>query len=283
MLSSNEKKIDARPLRSWLFTPATRPQRFEKAFESRADALIIDLEDAVAPADKEAARQTAFSYLETRVGGAGTVALRINGLDTIAGINDLHALLNSKVDPEVIVLPKASSFEQLGILANLLAVSGKAARVVAIIETAGALAEIEKLAQAPKLLGLMFGAADMAADLGAATSWEGLIYARQRLVAAAASSNILPIDAPFFDIHDSDGGAKEVQQALEIGFRAKAAIHPRHIEAINQSLTPSADMVEQARRILAENGKGVGVVDGKMIDEAVARKARRVLSMAGAD
>lgn len=283
MLSSNEKKIDARPLRSWLFTPATRPQRFEKAFESRADALIIDLEDAVAPADKEAARQTAFSYLETRVGGAGTVALRINGLDTIAGINDLHALLNSKVDPEVIVLPKASSFEQLGILANLLAVSGKAARVVAIIETAGALAEIEKLAQAPKLLGLMFGAADMAADLGAATSWEGLSYARQRLVAAAASSNILPIDAPFFDIHDSDGGAKEVQQALEIGFRAKAAIHPRHIEAINQSLTPSADMVEQARRILAENGKGVGVVDGKMIDEAVARKARRVLSMAGAD
>ena len=283
MLSSNVKKIDTRRLRSWLFTPATRPERFEKAFEACADALIVDLEDAVAPADKDTARQTAFSYLLNREAETGTVALRINGLDTIAGINDLHALLNSEVDPEVIVLPKASSFEQLGILANLLAVSGKAARVVAIIETAGALAEIEKLAQAPKLLGLMFGAADMAADLGAATSWEGLIYARQRLVAAAASSNILPIDAPFFDIHDSDGGAKEVQQALEIGFRAKAAIHPRHIEAINQSLTPSADMVEQARRILAENGKGVGVVDGKMIDEAVARKARRVLSMAGAD
>ena len=269
--------------RSLLFVPGHRPERFDKAAASGSHALVLDLEDAVAPADKDTARQTAFSYLLNREAETGTVALRINGLDTIAGINDLHALLNSEVDPEVIVLPKASSFEQLGILANLLAVSGKAARVVAIIETAGALAEIEKLAQAPKLLGLMFGAADMAADLGAATSWEGLIYARQRLVAAAASSNILPIDAPFFDIHDSDGGAKEVQQALEIGFRAKAAIHPRHIEAINQSLTPSADMVEQARRILAENGKGVGVVDGKMIDEAVARKARRVLSMAGAD
>ena len=282
MLSSNLKKIDTRPLRSWLFTPATRPERFEKAFESHADALIIDLEDAVAPPDKDSARQTAFSYLQNRTADAGTAALRMNGLDTIAGINDLHALLNSKVDPEIIVLPKASSLEQVGILANLLTVSGKAARLVAIIETAEALAQIEKVAQAPRLLGLMFGAADMAADLGAATTWEGLIYARQRLIAAAASCNLLPIDAPFFDIHDSEGGAEEVRQAMEIGFRAKAAIHPRHLAAINQSLTPSAEMVEQARRILAENDKGVGVVDGKMIDEAVARKARRVLTMAGA-
>jgi (S)-citramalyl-CoA lyase len=283
MNSSKAKKIDVRPLRSWLFTPATRPERFENAFEAGADALIIDLEDAVSPADKDSARKTAFDYLQSRATETGTLALRINGLDTIAGINDLHGLLNSAVDPEVIVLPKASSFEQIGILVNLLSVSGKSARLIAIIETAESLAQVEKLAHAPKLLGLMFGAADMAADLGAATTWEGLIYARQRLIAAAASSDILPIDAPFFDIHDSEGGAKEVQKALEIGFRAKAAIHPRHLEAINHSLTPSADAVEQARKILAENQKGVGVVDGKMIDEAVARKARRTLSMAGVD
>ena len=127
----------------------------------------------------------------------------------------------------------------------------------------------------------MMGAADMAADLGATTAWEPLAYARSRLIAACALADVTPIDSPFFEFHNEDGLKQEVGAAVALGFAAKAAIHPAQIGAINAALTPSSDVVEKARAILAENAKGVGTVDGQMIDEAVARKARRTLAAAG--
>ncbi|MGH6798390.1 MAG: aldolase/citrate lyase family protein, partial [Roseiarcus sp.] len=133
----------------------------------------------------------------------------------------------------------------------------------------------------PRLFGLMLGAADMAADLGSATAWEPLAFARGRLVAACALTGVTPIDAPFFDLHDDAGLTQEVAAAAALGVAAKAAIHPAQLGAINAALTPSAAAVEKARAILAENAKGVGTIDGQMIDEAVARKARRTLATAG--
>src|SRR5204863_9670796 len=105
--------------------------------------------------------------------------------------------------------------------------------------------------------------------------------ARGRLIAACALAGVTPIDAPFFDIRDEDGLKQKVAAAVALGFAAKAAIHPAQIGAINTALTPSAEAVANARAILAENAKGVGTVDGQMIDEAVARKARRMLAAAG--
>jgi (S)-citramalyl-CoA lyase len=122
----------------------------------------------------------------------------------------------------------------------------------------------------------------MAADLGAETAWNPLSFARSRIVAASALADVQPIDAPYFDIQNEAGLRSEVTDAVALGFTAKAAIHPHQIQPINAALTPSADALEKARAILAENAKGVGVVDGQMIDEAVARKARRVLAAAGA-
>ena len=127
----------------------------------------------------------------------------------------------------------------------------------------------------------MLGAADMAADLGAAVAWGPLAFARGRLIAACALAGVTPIDAPFFDIRDEDGLKQEVGAAVALGFAAKAAIHPAQVGAINAALTPSAAAVQKARAILAENAKGVGTVDGQMIDEAVARKARHTLTAAG--
>jgi (S)-citramalyl-CoA lyase len=127
----------------------------------------------------------------------------------------------------------------------------------------------------------MLGAADMAADLGSATAWEPLAFARGRLIAACALAGITPIDAPFFDLHDEAGLKHEVAAAVALGFAAKAAIHPAQIAAINAALTPSAEAVAKARAILAENAKGVGAIGGQMIDEAIARKARRTLAAAG--
>src|SRR5271170_5669601 len=242
--------------RSWLFTPATRPDRFAKAAAAGADVVILDLEDAVAPKDKAEARATALDYLAGNPADGALHALRINGLDTRSGISDLDALLGSSAAPNFVVLPKT--------------------------ETAGHLQILDRLLTAtPRLTGLMLGAADMAADLGAATAWEPLAFARGQLIAACALAGLTPIDSPFFDLHDEAGLKQEVAASVALGFAAKAAIHPAQIGAINAALTPSAEAVEKARAILAENAKGVGTVDGQMIDEAVARKARRTLAGAG--
>jgi (S)-citramalyl-CoA lyase len=267
--------------RSWLFTPATRPERFAKATEIGADVLLIDLEDAVAPRDKAAARTTALDYLAGL--RAGTLrALRINGLDTRAGIADLDALLGSAASPDFLVLPKTETAGHLQILDRLLTAVGKATRLVGLIESARGLAALEAISTAtPRLAGLMFGAADMSADLGAATAWEPLAYARGRLIAICALADILAIDSPFFELHDEAGLKQEVTAAVALGFSAKAAIHPAQIGPINAALTPSAKAVEKARAVIAVNTKGVGTVDGEMIDEAVARKARRTLAAAG--
>ncbi len=274
--------VKTHPTRSWLFTPATRPERFAKAAAVGADVLIMDLEDAVAPADKEQARATALEHLARPNSGAAARALRVNGLETQAGLADLHELLSSSAAPDFLVLPKTESPAHLRIIDRLLSVAGKSTRLVALIESASGLSAVEDIAAAtPRLLGLLFGAADMAADLGAETAWEPLLYARSRLVVACERSGVLAIDTPFFDIHDSAGLKQEVTRSRALGFASKAAIHPDQVEAINAALTPGAQAIAEAKAILSENTKGVGVVNGRMIDEAVARKARRVLIAAG--
>src|SRR5277367_3137399 len=268
--------------RSWLFTPATRPERFAKASQTGADVAILDLEDAVAPGDKARARTTALDYLSDHPADGAFHALRINGLDTRAGISDLDALLGSSAAPNFLVLPKTETAGHLQILDRLLTAAGKDTRLIGLIESAHGLAAVEAIASAtPRLTGLMLGAADMAADLGAATAWEPLAFARGRLIAACALAGLTPIDSPFFDLHDEAGLKHEVAASAALGFAAKAAIHPAQIGAINAALTPSAEAVEKARAVLAENAKGVGAIDGQMIDEAIARKARRTLAAAG--
>jgi (S)-citramalyl-CoA lyase len=268
--------------RSWLFTPATRPERFAKASQAGADVAILDLEDAVAPGDKARARTTALDYLTKNPSDGALHALRINGLDTRAGISDLDALLGSTAAPDFLVLPKTETAGHIEILDRLLTAAGKATRLIGLIESARGLAAVEAIATVtPRLAGLMLGAADMAADLGATVAWEPLAFVCCRLIGACALAGVMPIDSPFFDLHDEPGLKQEVARAVAFGFLAKAAIHPTQIGTINAALTPSAEAVERARKILAENTKGVGSVDGQMIDEAVARKARRTLFSAG--
>ena len=269
-------------VRSWLFTPATRPDRFDKAAASGADVSIIDLEDSVAPGDKAEARRSALAHLGQPAAGSCRRALRINGLERRFGLADLQALLESSACPDYLVLPKTESAAHLQILDRLLAEAGKATRLVALLESARGLAAAGEIAAAtPRLEALLFGAADMSADLGAATAWAPLAYARSRLVAACAWAGVLAIDSPFFDVKDHDGLTQETAQAVALGFAGKAAIHPNQIAPINAALTPRPEQVAQARAILAENAKGVGVVQGQMVDEAVARKARRILIAAG--
>lgn len=268
--------------RSWLFTPATKSERFDRAADAGADALIVDLEDAVAPADKAAARQTALDWMAKPGDGRIVRVLRINAPATAFGLEDLLALVRSPAEPDLILVPKTDSADTLRLIDGLLTEAGKATRLVALIESARGVALAESIAQAtPRLDALFFGAADLAADLGAEVAWEPLLSARSRVVNAAALAGIAAIDSPFFALADEAGLRAEVTAAVRMGFTAKAAIHPRQIAPINEALTPTPEQVAEARQILEENAKGVGVVGGRMIDEAVARKARRVLAAAG--
>ena len=271
-----------RARRSWLFTPATRPDRFARAGEAGADVLIIDLEDAVAPGDKDRARAAALAHLDAGRGTAPIQALRVNGLRTRAGLDDLRLLLESRTGPDAVILPKVETPDEPRLVDAWLAEAGSPAALVALVESARGVEAAPEIARStPRLSALMFGAADLAADLGAPAAWEPLLYARSRVVAAAATAGLDAIDAPYFDLKDQAGLEAELRAAVALGFAAKAAIHPGQVAAINAALTPSAAAVAEAREILAQNEAGVGVVGGRMVDEAVARHARRILAAAG--
>jgi (S)-citramalyl-CoA lyase len=151
----------------------------------------------------------------------------------------------------------------------------------ATADAAAALARLDEIAGAtPRLAALLLGSADLSADLRAANGWESLLYARSHLVRAAAAAGLDVLDAPCFDLSEPGTLEEEARGAQRLGFTGKCAIHPKHIATINATFSPAAGEVGEARLILAENEKGVGVVGGRMIDEAMARRARRVLALA---
>jgi (S)-citramalyl-CoA lyase len=269
-------------LKSWLFTPATKSDRFARAAEVHADALIIDLEDAVAPPAKKDARATAVHYLAEIPADHLPCALRINSPETRFGLDDLQDFLSSTAQPDYLVLPKCSSSALIGLVGNLLREAKKCTQIIALIESAKGVGALEQIAEGEaRPAALLFGAADMAADLGAQTSWDPLLYVRSRVVHAAALGGIAALDSPYFDIADTEGLKQETQAAASLGFHSKCAIHPAQVATINEVLTPTAEQVAKAREILVVNRQGVGSVDGQMVDEAVARKAMLVLERAG--
>jgi (S)-citramalyl-CoA lyase len=268
-------------LKSWLFTPATKADRFGRAAEVHADALIIDLEDAVALLDKQKARTAALQYLEQPAQGRLPCALRINAPVTRTGIEDLHSLLESSAAPDYIILPKCDSPAFIRMVRTLLDQAAKDTEIIALIESAKAVEALPDIVGSEvRPVALMFGAADMGADLGAKRGWEPLLFVRSRIVQVAASAGIVAVDSPFFDIADLEGLKKETTAARDLGFHGKAAIHPKQISVINDVFAPSDEEVAKARRILAVNQQGVGSVDHQMVDEAIARKARLTLERA---
>jgi len=268
-------------LKSWLFTPATKADRFGRSAEVHADALIIDLEDAVALLDKQKARTAALQYLAQPAQGRLPCALRINAPVTRTGIEDLHSLLESSAAPDYIILPKCDSPAFVRMVRTLLDQAAKDTEIIALIESAKAVEALPDIVGSEvRPAALMFGAADMEADLGAKTGWEPLLFVRSRIVQVAASAGIVAVDSPFFGIADLEGLKKETTAARDLGFHGKAAIHPKQVSVINDVFLPSDEEVAKARQILAVNQQGVGSVDHQMVDEAIARKARLTLERA---
>ena len=263
--------------RSWLFTPGTKPAAFGKASDVGADAVIFDLEDAVAPADKDSARATVFEHLANPDEHV-LRAVRINGVGTATGLHDLVELLQSKTLADAVVLPKVETGGVLDVVTDLLDEAGSPVRIIALIESARGVRDVTAiLDRQPRLAALAVGAADLAADLGGSPTWEALLAARAAILTAASAVRIPVIDSPFFDPADPDGLHTETTQAATMGFTAKAAIHPNQIATINAAWTPTAKDVAWAKHVVSVNQAGVGTVDGAMVDQAVARRARRIL------
>ena len=263
--------------RSLLFTPGLRPDRFAKAAATEADALILDLEDAVAENDKVEARRNVVAFLADRSGAAQQIIVRINPLNRICGLEDLAALAGLESGPDCVLVPKVEEPAHIVTVSHVLDDAGSSARVAALIESARGVARASEVARSDARLSfLMFGAADYAADLGMEVGACVPDFARATLVNAAAAGGILAIDSPFFSIDSPEEMRIQCTQGRRLGFHGKAAIHPSQLPAINEVYRPNDAERMRARRILDAAPDGVGIIDGKMVDIAMVRWARRI-------
>jgi citrate lyase subunit beta/citryl-CoA lyase len=277
--------------RAWLFTPADDERKLASAPACGADAVILDLEDAVAPSRKDLARVQAIELLRDRAtpaaGGAAplsTLVLRINDPREQHGGRDLDALCELGVGESVVAMvPKAT-------VETVACTRASGARVVALIETPQGLAQVEEIAAAEGVLALAIGTVDLAAALGLGELPDGLelLYARSRIVLAGALAGIPALDGVHLNTQDSSALRREAERARALGFAGKLCIHPRQLAVVREAFTPSAQELQGARRLLADyermlaEGRGVGTAGEEMIDVATVRRARRTLDAAQA-
>lgn len=262
---------------AWLFCPADRPERFAKA-AAAADVVILDLEDGVASKDREEARK---ALIETPLDPQRTV-VRVNPSATPDHQLDLEALASTSYT--TVMLAKTEEPQQIRDLAPL--------DVVVLIETPlGALA-VNELARMENSLALMWGAEDLFAVLGGTANRypdgsyrEVARHVRSQTLLAAKAYGRLALDSVYLDIKDLDGLAKEVDDAVAVGFDAKVAIHPSQMAVIRAGYAPTTDQVEWARAVLAAAGneRGVFQFDGLMVDAPVLRRAERIVALAPKD
>jgi citrate lyase beta subunit len=221
-------------------TCALYPERYGRAAEHGADIGTVDLEDSVPPARKAEARQHAVRYLASAPPGLPATAVRVNGLRNEEGLLDITALLAGGARPDILFLPKVEGPEEVALVGQLIGARLPGTVILATIETARGLAAVERIASGagPQLWGFIFGAYDYSADVGCTMSWEDLLYARGRLVAAGTQAGLPVIDAPCFDLDDSRGLAEQVARGRRMGFAGMAAVHPSQVAAINAGYTP---------------------------------------------
>jgi malyl-CoA/(S)-citramalyl-CoA lyase len=306
--------------RSELAVPGSNPSLFEKAAKSAADIIFLDVEDAVAPDDKEQARKNIIQALNDIDWGTKTMMIRINGLDTHYMYRDVVDIVEAAPRLDMILIPKVgvpADVYAIDMLVTQIETAKKRTKRIGfevLIETALGMANVEAIAQSSKRLEAMsFGVADYAASTRARTTviggvnadygvltdkdaqgnrnyfWADQWHAAQtRMMVACRAYGLRPIDGPFGDFSDPDGFIAAAKRAAVLGYEGKWAIHPSQIELANQVFTPSEAEVTKARRIMtamdeaAKAGKGAVSLDGKLIDIASIRMAEALLKKAEA-
>jgi len=262
--------MSAAAWRSLLFVPGARPERFAKALAAGASRVIVDLEDAVGPHDKESAREAVRAWLSPE----HPVVLRINGADTAWFADDLALCAHAGVS--AVMLPKAEQ----PLVAEVMGAG--ATSVIALVENAAAFATLGLLASAPGIERLAFGSIDFQADLGMrdATEDDLLAFLAALVLASRAAGIAAPIDGVTVALDDEARLREDVLRARRLGFGGKLCIHPRQVAAVNALFAPSAEEIAWARRVVdaVAQSKGNAVsVDGRMVDRPVVLRAEAIL------
>ena len=280
-----------RPRRSVLYMPGANTRALEKARSLPADALIFDLEDAVAPDAKEAARGNVVLAAESRAYGKREIAIRCNGLNTPWGEADIAAIAGSGAD--ALVVPKVESAAQVTHVVSLLDTAGAppSMQVWAMMETPKGILRAEEIAAAhPRLSLFIMGTNDLVKDMRARHTPMRLpmITALGIAMLAARAHGLTILDGVYNDIQDAEGFRAVCQQGLEMGFDGKTLIHPSQVEPCNEVFAPSKAELEMAGKIVEAfrkaqaEGKGVVTVDGRMIENLHVEQAERALALAAA-
>lgn len=303
----------ARPNRCQLFGPGSRPALFPKMAASEADVINLDLEDSVAPNDKETARANIIAAISDHDWGRKTLSVRINGLDTPWWYRDVVDLLEQAGDRlDQIMIPKVGCAEDLyavdAVVTAIERAKGRTKPIAfeVIIETAAGIANVNAIAAAtPRLKAMSLGAADFAASMGMATTGIGGTqenyymlrggekfwsdpwhWAQAAIVAACRTHGVLPVDGPFGDFSDDEGYRAQARRSATLGMVGKWAIHPKQVALANEVFTPSAEAVQEAREILAAMeeakaaGQGAATYKGRLIDIASMRQAEVIVRQA---
>ena len=265
--------------RSYLFVPGDRPDRYGKALAAGADAVIIDLEDAVSPEAKPGARSSLVAWARTDPASAKAVYVRVNGADTADFARDVAALREAGIDG--VVLSKAEGPGDVAAVREAL----PRARVIALIESARGVAAVEALCAAAGVERLGFGALDYANDLGLEGDPEpGLAYAQSRMAIASRVAGLAkPVAGVTTALDDPARLEADLARARAFGFAAKLCIHPRQVAIVHAAFRPAPAEIDWARRVEAAVASGAGAVqvDGRMVDRPVMLRARDILDRAG--
>ena len=300
----------ARPNRCQLFGPGSRPAIFEKMASSDADVINLDLEDSVAPTDKDSARANIIKAISDVDWGDKTLSVRINGLDTPYWYRDVVDLLEQAGERlDQIMIPKvgcaADVYTVDALVTAIETAKGRTKKISfeVIIESAAGIAHVEEIAAAsPRLQAMSLGAADFAASMGMQTTGIGGTqenyymlrdgakhwsdpwhWAQTAIVAACRTHGVLPVDGPFGDFSDDEGYRAQARRAATLGMVGKWAIHPKQIAVANEVFTPSDEAVAEAREILAAmetakaNGEGATVYKGRLVDIASIKQAEVIV------
>jgi citrate lyase subunit beta/citryl-CoA lyase len=278
--------------RSVLFSPGDQPELLHKAPLSGADVVVFDLEDAVAPERKSDAREAVRSVLaDPSFDPDCEVCVRVNPVG-VAADADLDAVLDGDASDAVdaVMLPKTADADDVRTLDGLVDEHDRSLPVLALVETAAGVLHAAEIAAADPTDALVFGAEDLAADLGATRTEDGteVLYAREHAVLAASAADVDAVDTVYTDFEDTAGLREETAFAAELGYDGKMAIHPAQVDPINEAFTPDGDRVEWARKVLAAKEEadaadaGVFHVEGEMVDAPLVAQAERVVERARA-
>ena len=272
------------PIRSYLYVPGNDQHRIEKALATDADAVILDLEDAVAPNRKEEARKVVVEMLHAKPTKPVFVRLNAPGSDFVE--QDIGAVAG--VNLTGVRLPKTESAEDVLSVASMLEGSGDDIKIQCLVESALGLESAFEIARAHEsVIGMSIGEADLAADLGVRES-SHLAYARSRIVAAARAASLPhPVQSVYTDVRNTEGLRQSTEEGKSMGFIGRSAIHPAQIAIINEVFTPTSEEVEEAEELLdrldkeSASGTGSFLLDGgRFVDRAVVESARLTLSLA---